>query len=222
MRRDPSLPAGPHRRWRGRAASIVAGLLGLAGSAAALPPDLQQTLERLPAEARARLQAQGARWDGWNEAQRREFAQRAAQWDQRPLAERGAARERYRAWQNLSAGDRAEVQAAAARYAALPPEQRQALRARFDALDGSDRRGWLLGPQLGADYPALQPLLAQLPAPQHAALLAALHGLSAQQRKELAVLVQRTPPQERAKLRGDLLAAPAASRGAWLQDALQR
>ncbi|MEI2453390.1 DUF3106 domain-containing protein [Lysobacter firmicutimachus] len=204
------------------ALAMLAALIGLAGAAAALPPELEQTLARLPAPERARLQAQGARWDGWNDAQRREFAQRAAQWEQRPAGERGAARERYRAWQGLSAGDRAEVQAAAARYAALPPDRQQALRARFDALDGSERRGWLLGPQLGADYPALQPLLAQLPASQHAALLAALHGLSAPQRKELAVLVQRTPPQERARLRSELLAAPAASRGAWLQDALQR
>ncbi|MBX9400659.1 DUF3106 domain-containing protein [Lysobacter sp. BMK333-48F3] len=216
MRRDRST-----RRWPARAALGLV-VIALAGAAAALPPDLEQTLSRLPAEARARLQAQGARWDSWNESERRQFGQRAAQWEQRPAGERGAVRERYRAWQNLSAGDRAEVQAAAARYAALPPEQQQALRARFDALDGSERHGWLLGPQLGADYPALQPLLAQLPAPQHAALLAALHGLSAQQRKDLAVLVQRTPPQERARLRGELLAAPAASRGAWLQDALQR
>lgn len=191
-------------------------------TARALPPELERSLANLPEPARARIQANGQRWDGWSPAQRHEFAQRAALWRQLSVAERGARRERYLAWQNLSAAERAQTQAAAARYAALPVEQRQALRAQFDALDRSDRRGWLLGPALGADYPSLQPLLAQLPQAQHAAMLAALRGLSAAQRKDLAVLVQRTPPQERERLRAGLLAAPAAQRGAWLQDALAR
>ncbi|MFQ6313798.1 DUF3106 domain-containing protein, partial [Lysobacter capsici] len=130
--------------------------------------------------------------------------------------------ERYQAWQALSADERAQLQAAAARYAALPPEQQRALREQFDALDRSERRGWLLGPALGADYPGLQPLLAQLPQAQHAALLSALRALTPAQRKDLAVLVQRTAPQDRERLRGDLLAVPAAQRGAWLQEALTR
>lgn len=196
--------------------------LAAAAPARALPPELERSLDKLPAPVQARVRANGQRWDGWNEAQRHEFARRAAQWNQLGAAERGARRERYLAWQALSAEERAQLQAAAARYAALPPEQRQALRAQFDALDRSERRGWLLGPALGADYPALQPLLAQLPQEQHAAMLAALRGLSPAQRKDLAVLVQRTPPQERERLRAALLAAPAGQRGAWLQDALAR
>lgn len=206
---------------RGRAAALTLLLVALAGPAAqALPPDLDQALARLPADAQARLRANGGRWDGWNEDQRREFGRRAAQWGELSPAQRGERRERYQAWQALSGEERAQLQAAAARFAALPPEQQQALRARFEAIDRSERRGWLLGPSLGADYPALQPLLAQLPQAQHAAMLAALRGLSAQQRKDLAVLVQRTQPQDRERLRAGLLGASAAQRGAWLQDAL--
>lgn len=206
--------------------AVVAAALAVAAAAwlpaRALPPELERSLSKLPPPVRARIEANGRRWDGWDEAQRREFAQRAAQWNQLDAAERGVRRERYLAWQALSADERAQSQAAAARLAALPPEQQQALRAQFDALDRSERRGWLLGPALGADYPALQPLLAQLPPEQHAAMLTALRGLTAAQRKDLAVLAQRTPPQERERLRAGLLAAPPAQRGAWLQDALAR
>lgn len=205
---------------RAAAWALLSALL-IGPPALALPPDLEQALARLPADAQARLRANGERWDGWNEDQRRDFGRRAAQWGELSQAQRGERRERYQAWQALSGEERARLQAAAARFAALPPEQQQALRARFEAIDRSERRGWLLGPVLGADYPALQPLLAQLPQAQHAAMLAALRGLNAQQRKDLAVLVQRTQPQDRERLRAGLLGAPAAQRGAWLQDALQ-
>lgn len=205
--------------WR---AALLAWALAAGLPARALPPELERSLANLPAPVQARIRANGERWDGWSPAQRHGFAQRAAQWGQLGAGERGARRERYLAWQALSADERAQAQAAAARYAALPPQQQQALRAQFDALDRSERRGWLLGPALGADYPALQPLLAQLPQAQHAAMLAALRGLSAAQRKDLAVLVQRTPPQERERLRSGLLATPAAQRGSWLLEALAR
>ncbi|MGO1073458.1 DUF3106 domain-containing protein [Lysobacter sp. CA199] len=208
---------------RGRVAALALSLAlaaWLPVQALALPPDLNETLQRLPPEAQARLKANGQRWDGWNEDQRREFGQSAAQWGELSAQQRGERRERYQAWLALSPDERAQVQAAAARYAALPPEQQQALRAQFDEIDRSQRRGWLLGPALGADYPALQPLLAQLPEAQHAAMRAALRGLTAAQRKDLAVLVQRTQPQDREKLRAGLLGAPAEQRGAWLQEAL--
>lgn len=210
--------AGFHRTALAAALSLAAALL----PASALPPELEQALSRLPADAQARVRDNGQRWDGWSEDQRRDFGQRAAQWGQLSDAQRGERRERYQAWQALSADERAQVQAAAARYAALPAEQQQALRAQFDELDRSERRGWLLGPALGADYPGLQPLLAQLPPAQHAGLLSALRALTPAQRKDLAVLVQRTAPQDRERLRGDLLAVPASRRGAWLQEALTR
>lgn len=204
---------------------VVLALAALAATcvawpARALPPELAQRLHDLPDAAQAQLRHNGERWDAWTAEQRSDFQRRAAQWEQRPAAERGLRRERYQAWQALGAGERAQIQAAAARYAALPADQQQALRARFDALDRSERRGWLLGPALGVDYPALQPLLAQMPEAEHAAMLAALRGLSPAQRKDLAVLVQRTPPQERARLRAALLSTPAAQRGAWLLQTL--
>jgi hypothetical protein len=104
----------------------------------------------------------------------------------------------------------------------LPEDQRQALRERFDALDSSERRGWLLGPVLGADYPALQPLLAQVPEAEHAPLLAVLRAMSPGQRRDLAVLVQRTPPQERGSLRRELVSTAAGSRDQWLWSRLER
>src|SRR5690606_33916287 len=76
---------------------------------------------------------------------------------------------------------------AAERHARLSAEEQAELRARLDALDASDRRGWLLGPDLGADYPRLHPLIAQVPA------------------------------EARAELRIELLATPPEQRGRWLR-----
>lgn len=99
----------------------------------------------------------------------------------------------------------------------MPEAEQQAVRQRFAALDTSTQRGWLLGPDLGADYPKLHPLLAQLPAEQHAPLLVALRVMGAAERADLARLAQRLPPQQRADLLRGLLATPVADRGAWLR-----
>jgi hypothetical protein len=80
----------------------------------------------------------------------------------------------------------------------------------------------LLGPALGADYPKLQPLLAQLPEAEHAPLLAALQAMDAVERADLAVLAQRVPPQERAALRRALLSTSVGNRGAWLRTRLEQ
>src|SRR5690606_7491582 len=136
------------------------------------------------------------------------LAQRRDAWDALPHAERGERRERWQAWRELPAGERAALRASALRFAALAPDGQAALRARFDALDASIRHGWLLGPDLGADYPRLHPLVAQVPPDARAALLDALRGLDAQAREDLAVLASRTPPQARAELRVELLASP--------------
>lgn len=148
---------------------------------------------------------------------RRQLAQRRDAWDALPHAERGERRERWQAWRELPAGERAALRASALRFAALAPDEQAALRARFDALDASLRHGWLLGPDLGADYPRLHPLVAQVPPDARAALLEALRGLDAQAREDLAVLASRTPPQARAELRVELLASPPAQRGRWLR-----
>ena len=184
--------------------------------------DYAKVLPQLQPLQRERLQQRAATWRGWTAAERAEFSARAAAWDALPLSQRGERRERYLAWRTLPAGERAMIRVAMARYAALPPEQQRALRASFDALDRSQRRGWLLGPSLGVDYPALQPLLAQLPAADHDPVLRVLRAMTPQQRIDLAVLVQRTPPHERDALRRALLSTSAANRQQWLWLRLER
>ena len=154
--------------------------------------------------------------------QRLEFGQRLAAWNALPRAEREARRMRYLAWKQLPSDERAQLRALAAQVAAFPPERRQALRTQFDALEEVQRRGWQLGPTLGRDYAALFPLLAYVPASQQQPLLARLRGLDAQQRTDLAVLVQRTPPQERADLRRELVAIPPATLAVWLKRRLDQ
>ena len=52
------------------------------------------------------------------------------------------------------------------------------------------------------------------------ALLTALRAMPPRTRANLAVLSQRTPPQERDELRTQLLAVPQAQRDAWLRERL--
>ena len=188
----------------------------------ALLADFSNILPRLQPAQRARLQQQAAQWSGWSAAERRDFTTRTAQWDALSPLEQGTARERYRAWLALPPQARVRIDAAARRYRALPSEQQRELRASFDALDRSLQRGWLLGPGLGADYAKLQPLLAQVPAAEHAELLRVLRAMTVTQRDDLAVLVQRTPPQERARLRRELVSTAAGNRDDWLWNRLHR
>lgn len=207
------------RRW------WIAGLLVLAFAAPAgtAPLDgLAELLPKLQPERRADLQRRAADWAGWSAAQRESFQQRLAAWDALPRDERAATRERYLAWQALSDSERARVLAAADRFRALPVAQQQQRRAAFDALDGSERRGWLLGPVLGGDYPALQPLLAQVPVEEHAPLMRVLRAMTPSQRRDLAVLMQRTPPQERVQVRSELAGLETERVSAWLWDRLDR
>lgn len=154
--------------------------------------------------------------------QRLEFGQRLAAWNALPRAEREARRMRYLAWKQLSPAERTQLRALAVQVAAFPPERRQALRAQFDTLEEVQRRGWRLGPTLGRDYAALFPLLAYVPASQQQPLLARLRALDAEQRADLAVLAQRTPPQERAALRRELVAIPPATLAVWLKRKLDQ
>ena len=184
--------------------------------------DYARILPQLQPLQRALLRQRAATWTGWTAAERTDFRARAAAWDALPPSQRGQRRESYLTWQALPGDDRAAVRAAMRRHAALPQDQQQALRAQFEALDRSHRRGWLLGPSLGADYPALQPLLAQVPAADHEALLRVLRAMTPPQRIELAVLLQRTPPHERDDLRRALLSTSADHRQQWLWLRLDR
>ena len=199
------------------AALLLAALLGMSSLQSLSAADPQA----LP-EALALQQQRAARLQAMDSEQRVQFGQRLAEWKALPLAEREDRRARYQAWLQLDEPERARLRAVAAEIAAFPPQRRQALRAQFDALDESQRRGWRLGPALGADYEKLQPLLAYVPPAQRLPLLATLRTMTAGQRAGLAVLAQRTPPQDRKALREELLAQPGAQLDGWLQGKLAR
>ncbi|UNK56127.1 hypothetical protein MNQ95_08005 [Pseudoxanthomonas daejeonensis] len=122
------------------------------------------------------------------------------------------------AWQQLDAFEQARVRAAALALQELDPPARAALRTRFASLDAMERNGWMLGPALGADYAALQPLLGFVGEGEREPLLAALRAMTPEQRRQLGDLSRRTPPAEREALRRELLATPPPQRGAWLEE----
>lgn len=213
------------RRSDLRRAAVFAVVLAIGGVAYAAAPTLrsfERVLPLLPPAERTRLEQRVATVRGWSEAKRAAHAARVAAWAALPAATRAARRERYAAWRALPLDERTRLVQARAAFAALEPVQREALRARFDMLDGALRRGWRLGPTLGADYPRLQPLLAQVPETEHAPLLRTLRAMTPPQRADLAMLVQRTPPHERASLRRELISTAAAQRDGWLYERLQR
>ncbi|WP_163839195.1 DUF3106 domain-containing protein [Pseudoxanthomonas sacheonensis] len=205
---------------KGRAVVILAALLTAVSLHAASVPAAGADAATAPGtlarpERQARLQAM-------TPEQRVQFGQRLAAWNALPLGEREERRARYQAWLQLEAGERDSLRALAAQVDAFPPERKQALRAQFDALDDVHQRGWRLGPVLGRDYPSLHPLLAYVSAPQRLALLARLRSMDAQQRADLAVLAQRTPPQDRQALRSELLSVSPAQTAAWLRGKLDQ
>jgi hypothetical protein len=198
-------------------------LLGvIATAAAALPSTLQEQLSKLPAPLQQQLRARAAKLQALAPEQRQALQQRLSAWDALPVAERRELREHWQAWQSLPLQQQWQLRTAATAFAALPPEQQQALRARFAQLDGSVRRGWLLGPALGADYARLQPLLMQVPATQREPLLAVLRAMTPAELDDLATLAQRTAPPQRDALRRDLISTSAANRAAWLRARLDR
>jgi hypothetical protein len=168
------------------------------------------------AEARARwLQAMPA-------SRREALLARAETWDALPAAERATLREHWAAWQLMPLDRQALVRAAASAFSALPAGERQALRDEFAGLPASARRGWLLGPVVGAEWTGLEPLLMQVPADERKPLLAVLHAMPAAQLRDLAILSQRTPPQGRDDLRSGLIRTSAAQRAGWLQARLRQ
>ncbi|MEP6632762.1 MAG: DUF3106 domain-containing protein [Luteimonas sp.] len=188
--------------------------------AQSLPSALQSRMAALPAVQRGELLQHQAVWNIWTTEQRQAFVQRVAAWDALLPPARAQRRDAWQAWMALPPTERARLQVAADAYAALPPDRQSALRQTFDALDASDRRGWLLGPTLGRDYPHLQSLLAQVPVDERTPLLTALRAMTPAERGDLAVLAQRTPPQDRDAMRRALLSS--SNRGVWLRERLDR
>lgn len=188
---------------------------------------LTATLVAQPAEedaaATPAVQARRAsRLAALDQAGRAAFASRMAAWDALPPLQRVQQRGEYADWRALDAATRTRLQQAAATLATLPPAQQQAMAARFAMLDASEQAGWRLGPELGADYARLYPLLAFMPEAERQPMLAVLRQMSAPQRADLAVLAQRTPPQDRDTLRQALIATTSASRAQWLREQLAR
>ncbi|PPT36560.1 hypothetical protein XarjCFBP7653_16770 [Xanthomonas arboricola] len=178
-------------------------------AAQTLPAPLEEGSARAPAPAASTPATPSA-------------AQQRARWDALTPAQRSELRARYAAWKGLTATDRVVVRQARERLHGLPDDQQRALRTQFTAMDRLHRDGWRLGSQLGAFYPQLQPLIGYVPPAQRDTLLAALRSLDAGQLEQLAVLAQRTPPQERDALRDALLAQAPATRSAWLKRQLAR
>lgn len=221
MRRECGLPAAMKlSQVLLGVALIVAGAVatGLA-TAQGVPASLQRAMPLLPPAQRASIDAHIRAWASWSPAAQAAFDANLARWDSLPLRERQQRRERWAAWQQLSAEEQARLRGVVLQ---LNPASRAALHAQFEALDATTQRGWILGPVLGADYVALQPLLAQVPAADHAPLLRTLRAMSAIERGKLAVLVRRTPPQQREQLRRDLVSTSDVNRAAWLELRLQR
>ena len=123
----------------------------------------------------------------------------------------------YATWRALPEGERERVRQAAARFNALPADQQQRLRQQFQAQDQAFREGWRLGPQLGLEFPKLHGLFGFVPPQQRDAVLAVLRQLSPSQLAQLALVAQRTPPQERDSVRSAFLTVPAAERDTWLK-----
>lgn len=171
----------------------------------ALPPGVETVL----ADSRAR-------WSALSGPQRAQVAARAQAWDALAPMERARQRGRYQSWRALDESQRAQLRAAAQAFAALPPEEQARLRTLYAQQDVSQQHGWELGPELGADWPRLQPLFAYVPEDQRAMLLALLRQSDATQRDDLAALAQRIPPQERASFLQALLKIEPARRGDWL------
>jgi hypothetical protein len=194
-----------------------AWLLVMTASAMALPPALQRLLPTLPPAQREEILAHDAAWRALTPARQQALLRRMARWHALPGAVRAERREQWQAWRALPTEQQARLRSAAARFAALSESERRLLHERFDALDRSERRGWMLGPTLGADYMRLQPLLAQVPAVQREPLLAVLRTMTPPERDDLAVLAQRVAPQQRDALRRGLLETDAGNRTAWLR-----
>ncbi|MET0718290.1 MAG: DUF3106 domain-containing protein [Pseudoxanthomonas sp.] len=214
MRSSELRPAGkPAGSWAGAALRVALYVSVLVIPAAVLAQ---------PAETAMTRPERGARLQSMTHEQLVQFGRRLAAWDAMPPGEREDRRARYQAWLQLDAAERESLRGLAAQVAAFPPERRQALRAQFDALDDVQRYGWRLGPSLGRDYASLHPLLAYVSSPQRGPLLARLRRMDAQQRSDLAVLAQRTPPQDRQALREELLSVPLSETAAWMRRKLAR
>ncbi len=149
-------------------------------------------------------------------------AARARSLDALPARVRGIQRGHWQAWRALSANERMQLRVIAQRWRALDPQQQPGVRARFDALSSDARSGWWLGPSLGRDWPSIDALFAYVDAEQRDALLQVLRQTDHAGWEVLARLAQTTAPEDRDRVRTELLAQTPSQRGAWLRAQLDR
>ena len=161
-----------------------------------LPPPVPGSSPATPASAAATAPAEFAQLDTQQQRQRRAD---------------------YAAWRALPEAERERIRQAAARFNSLPADQQQRMRQQFQAQDQAIRAGWRLGPQLGLEFPKLHGLFGFVPPEQRETALAVLRQLNPAQLAQLALVAQRTPPQERDTVRSAFLAVPAAERDSWLK-----
>lgn len=187
-----------------------------------LPAPLRDMAASLPPAARTQLVARHAQLEALAPSERTALRAAVPRWESLDLATQRARRDDWQAWNRLPAQARARMHQAAAAYAGLPEDRRQALADEFAGLDALERNGWLLGPDLGLEWPQLHPLFALVPAAEQEQLLAVLLSMDATERADLGILAQRTPPGERERLRRELLTTPAGNRPAWLRERASR
>lgn len=145
------------------------------------------------------------------------LATRLRRWDALPARTRGVLRGHWHAWRALTSSERIQLRSIARRWRVMDPEHQQALRTRFEAQSSDARNGWWLGPALGRDWPSINALFAYVDADQRDALLQLLRQTDHDGWEVLARLAQTTPPEERARVRTELLAQAPSQRGAWLR-----
>ena len=123
--------------------------------------------------------------------------------------------ERATQWQGLTAAQREAFTRRAAEWDALPRAERDARRVNY--------RAWqALTPDERARLQALSARVRALPADERATLRAQFDALDGSERRDLGMLVYRTPPQQRDRLRRELLSTAAGQRDRWLWERLGR
>ncbi len=145
------------------------------------------------------------------------MAARLRQWHILPARVHGLRRGQWHAWRALTADERIRLRTLDQRWQRLDPQEQQVLRERFLAQSSDARNGWWLGPTLGRDWPSIQALFAYVDAGQRDALLQLLRTTDQEGWDVLARLAQATPPEDRARLRTELLVQAPSQRGAWLR-----
>ncbi len=177
-----------------------------------LPLDIRALLEpvrgswdRLPPEEAARIAGNARAWLDAGPEQREILRQRHQTWLQQPPTERAAARQRLQAWQSFDSAQQESVLAAAKRFAAMTPAEREQLTQRFRNMDAERQLAFLMPADQRAAVVMAQRLFPFVDLGQRDATLRMLMDLGADGRSLLERRARRMSPQQRELLRTELL-----------------